>query len=836
VGTYSVRFTTIGYREVVVEDVLVQLGSTTSLGEIRLQRQAVELPPIVVSGDRVVIDATSTALGATLESNTFSQLPLDRNYRSIAGLLPQANVSFLGDEVNVVGASGSDNMYFIDGVNVTDAYRANTGTNLPYNFVKAIEVQQGGYEAEFGKALGGIINVITHSGSNEFEVDGFGFFTNSTFADEPLAGATDLKIEDFTAYDAGLSVSGPFVRDRLWFYGAYNPRVLQKQVTLPIFGLQEDRRTTHHFAGKLTWRPNEGMDLQLSAFGDPRSHDAVGPFDNFVTPPSTLSNPDPFLGRRNEGGVNVSLNGSTTLGQRLVLDGAVHWHRRRVGYSGRTQAGKTEPLLLDNTTNTWSGGFGRTEDIVNQRIGVSLKSSLSMGNHEVKVGGAYEETRSKVFAHHTDPGIILKDSEALFTLLIWHQALTVRHRAPSFFVQDSWRVNDRLRVNMGLRWDGQYFIGSDGAVAQPITDQIQPRLGFILQLGEPGTQKIFGSYGRYYQQLPLLWSSLGHAGWDQRNRIYVQDPRQDLDAFVAEFVAADSSPSSVRINGLNGEHLDELTLGYERIFGGNLRAAIRGVYHVLGDVIGGAFDVESTPPQFFDGNYGKGNLAFMSPPERTYTAVELSVQHTTSRLNVLGSYVLSRNHGNYTGLFTSDLGLASPNVLTLTHDLPSQIPNSIGPLPNDRTHVFKVVGSYAFDFGLSAGTFFTVQTGTPLNEFGTAAFAGRLIFLVERGSAGRTPTMWDLNLRFTYDIARHFAWARRGDVIVDFLHVGNPRRAVRVDQTRFLSVDISALGPMPLAASHNDLVANQINPNPSFGEALRYQDPMLIRLGFAFGL
>ncbi|MCH8244120.1 MAG: hypothetical protein IH897_16140, partial [Planctomycetes bacterium] len=80
---------------------------------------------------------------------------------------------------------------------------------------REIEVKQGGYQAEYGRAHGGIVNVITHSGSNDFRVGGFGFFTNSTFAGDPTPGLLDLNVDAFSTYDVGVSLSGPLVRDRL---------------------------------------------------------------------------------------------------------------------------------------------------------------------------------------------------------------------------------------------------------------------------------------------------------------------------------------------------------------------------------------------------------------------------------------------------------------------------------------------------------------------------------------------------------------------------------------------------------------------------------------------
>ena len=144
-----------------------------------------------------MIDPSSTTVGLNLASETYEDLPLDRNFRSIVSLALQANTSYLGDEVNISGSTGMENAYFIDGINVTDPFKGATSTNLPYNFVREIEIKTGGYEAEYGRALGGIVNVITPSGGNDFHGQVFGFFTSHRFAGSYRPGVVGSDIDDF---------------------------------------------------------------------------------------------------------------------------------------------------------------------------------------------------------------------------------------------------------------------------------------------------------------------------------------------------------------------------------------------------------------------------------------------------------------------------------------------------------------------------------------------------------------------------------------------------------------------------------------------------------------
>ena len=105
---------------------------------------------------------------------------------------------------------------------------------------------------------------------------------------------------------------------------------------------------------------------------------------------------------------------------------------------------------------------------------------------------------------------------------------TLKSRLVSAYLQDSWRVGESLRINLGLRWDGQNIIGSDGKVAQTFYDQWQPRLGFTFQPSNSGNNQLFGSVGRFYQDLALTApSQLYIAGSVFRITDYDHDPRLD---------------------------------------------------------------------------------------------------------------------------------------------------------------------------------------------------------------------------------------------------------------------------------------------------------------------
>lgn len=107
------------------------------------------------------------------------------------------------------------------------------------------------------------------------------------------------------------------------------------------------------------------------------------------------------------------------------------------------------------------------------------------------------------------------------------------------------------------------------------------------------------------------------------------------------------------------------------------------------------------------------------------------------------------------------------------------------------------------------------MSGTPYNEFGTSPFgAQRYIYLVERGTAGRLPTLWDLNLRLTYDFD---ITSVHGKIFLDALHVGSPMKTVKVDEVRFFDYEMTL-------------------PNFNYGNVLQYQPPMMVRIGISIDI
>lgn len=810
-GDYRARFRAIGFRELVAEEITIRLGQTTSLGEVVLRRSEVLLAPIVVRYDAAAIDPLSTEISSTLDVRFAETLPIGRDYTSLVTLLSQANASHMHrDGVNVAGATGLENMYFIDGMNVTEGFRNGAGTNLPHSFIDHIVLKTGGYEPEFGRALGGIISVTTRSGSNTPFASAFSYYTTSSLASNSARTRFDFGTGRFARYDVGAAVGGPIVMDRLWYFAAYDAAVAREDLQLPG-GRQEDKALSHQFAGKLTWRASPETRVTATVVGDPTTRDMVGNSFWGGLPMERLANPEPYLGYWNQGSVAASIAANRAVGAHLLLEANVShvdFHDRT---GPRTAAGASVPLVVDFLTGEWSGGYGNQWDRRGSRSAVALSASHETGLHTTKIGAQLEENRQReswqwIGNGPAGAGTIFRTGTSEYIGLLLDLQTRVRNRVSTLFAQTSILAHERLRVNGGVRWDAQSFYSPTTGRSGSITDQLQPRIGAVMYPVRSQTQKIAASFGRFYEQIPNQPITWFWGGLQQRFFLYDHDPQADPSGGIP--IAWDDVPAS----GLKGQHYDELTLGYETNVAGSATLAVRGSRRRLREVLQ---EIGTGPPPapHVLANPGRGEFSGLPAPSSRYDALELSLRRLADAdFAFMVSYVLSKKFGNYVGLFNQDNG--NPNAQA------AAVTNFDGLLPNDRRHVFKTMISYRVATPFNLGAAFSVQSGTPLTEFGKRGPGpGSQYFLSARGAAGRTPTLWDLGLRGTYDFAGRGLPADTR-IIVDVLHAFSQRKPVRVEQVRFLSVDASD---------------NPTSPNPFYGSGLQFQPPMTFRVGVEIG-
>src|SRR5919112_751207 len=266
-----------GFARFEQTDVEVSLGHTSNITVSLRPAGATETVEVTASSG-AAIDVTANTTGTNVSTEQFSNFPTQRTVQSLYSIAPTVSRSGLRDasgrdrDPSVAGSSGPENNYILDGVTVSDPAFGGSGANLPFEFVQEVEVKTGAYGADIGKSTGGVFNVITKSGSNEFRGDVFAYFTAKSFVREVKSSAfprTGAAPSGFSEVDAGVDVGGPIVKDKLWFFGAFNPQH-RKNYSLTQTFLQEvnNEVKTPFYAGKITWGPSINHTVNLSTFGD----------------------------------------------------------------------------------------------------------------------------------------------------------------------------------------------------------------------------------------------------------------------------------------------------------------------------------------------------------------------------------------------------------------------------------------------------------------------------------------------------------------------------------------------------------------------------------------
>src|ERR1051325_5076704 len=273
-GTYKVTGQLEGFGPA-QQTVTINLGRTTYV-ELTLRPALSET--MTVTADAPVVDVTSSSIDTNLGTRAIETLPTGRNYSSIAQVVPgvasDANPNNKDqNSITVYGSSGADNAFYVDGVNTTNVEYGFQGKELNFEFIREVNVKTGGYEAEFGRATGGIINVITKSGGNELTGDVFGYYDSDSLQAD-AEQVVDTTLAGFTRGSSGADLGGPIVRDKLWFF-AESDRVKNATDNIlpegPRAGQIETTNSDRDLgSGKLTYNFSAGQSLMFTFLQDPR--------------------------------------------------------------------------------------------------------------------------------------------------------------------------------------------------------------------------------------------------------------------------------------------------------------------------------------------------------------------------------------------------------------------------------------------------------------------------------------------------------------------------------------------------------------------------------------
>jgi hypothetical protein len=428
------------------------------------------------------------------------------------------------------------------------------------------------------------------------------------------------------------------------------------------------------------------------------------------------------------------------------------------------------------------------------------------------------------------------------------------------FLQDSWSVMDKVTVNLGIRYDSQYFFNTAGNVGLSLPNQWSPRLGLIYDPTQSGKAKMYVNYARYYENAPLGFADVVLVGEPQVRGGHACNPQ----VFSQQRTVC-QEPANLRPNGqstprapnriytagglagaldpeIEASSSDELSGGAEyevftdtRLGLSMNRRWINKWIEDLGPVVG---------LNGFAGNPGYGLGSSFPKAERVYRSATLFLAKTFSNSWLAqASYTLAELKGNYQGLFAPEDGYLGPNG-TADFDSPNVSNNRYGALKGDTRNTLKLFGAkdwqIARGHAMGTGVAFRARSGAPTSYLGADPFTYPTeSYLAARGSGPRLPWLYTADLQLAYRVAAVYGVGL--SVTADVFNLFNWQRHVAVDEEYttdnvvategFKAADLAAIQPgQPVPNLQNDSGGNVIRKE-GFGQPTAYQEPRVFRFG-----
>jgi len=641
-GPYAVRAKLPGFTG--IETAATVMLDTTSTVNMTLRLSLKE--EVLVSGEASLVDTTSTTSGTNYSNKVIGYLPVERNYADVV----RANPGVFTDRgetqgrslaLAIYGATSAENQWIIDGVNTTNVQKGIQGKAINSEFIDEVEVKTGGYQAEYGGALGGVVNVITRSGGNTLHGGGFIYFDSSATAARQAFTQEDslvaeMRLADYRRFDYGVDLGGYLLKDRLWFFGAFNRVDLSSHLSRvsPTPHVSVDDRfpldsTDNLYSGKLTWNVAPPTTLVATVFADPTASSGASGVDprqgrssmRLESPVILNRDPSTWFSARHVGGIDYGVRLIQLFGSRALLTLQASHHQDRNSLTApdgiRTidltcQGGTSEaPCSVPPVPNFVTGGYGTIDGPLDHNTShrEQLRGDLVLyaGSHELKLGGGYEHGTGDATYSYTGGQEVTIRSD--FGTPYYQHSFVVQSpndftpvsdvplhaqaRNLGLYLQDAWKPLAGLTVNVGLRWDEEHVIDYHGVTVLPLNDQWQPRLGVVWDPWRDGRTKLYAFAGRFYYTLPTFGTSLSFANYTVV-WTYNFDPVslvQDPDLLSPNPWARGGRDNVDR--HIRGTHQDEFTIGLERMLAPTVTAGLKATYRRLADAIEDRCDFQS---------------------------------------------------------------------------------------------------------------------------------------------------------------------------------------------------------------------------------------------------
>ncbi len=544
-GTYKVVAKYVGYLDAAVE-VRVDLGQTPTV-DFAMQQSFKE--EITVYSDTIGIDFTESQVATSINKYEIDFLPRGRNFTDVVTFAPGTVNDPQAGGISIDGASGLENRYIIDGIDTTDPQIGSDAVPMRAEMFQEVQVKSAGYAAEFGGSTGGVINAVTRSGGNDFHGAVFVDYENNDWngSERPTlySGTGEYELygkDDVTRWDPGFYLSGPILRDRLWFFASYQPGLRTTDRTVDWPNDPPDTYTSDfqvdYVVANVTANIASNFLLKLGANVSPYETDGLLPGRSGRSDLPDQENYAP-LGQEGER-ETYSLIADWIATDSFVVGARAGFFHTNVMDTGIP----TFDLIHNYSTSSirdfleatwpimdpqWQQNPGFLSD--NLQTGVNQKDIYertaygidatwffeAAGEHSLKFGYQNEKIYNDVASgynadrilYYWGRSITLSTGESatgeygMFRLLNISTFGEAETNNEALFVQDAWSVTPSLTLNIGLRAEKEGVpnfgaTGPDPAIDFGFSDKIAPRLGFAWDITGDSKWKAYGSYGIYY--------------------------------------------------------------------------------------------------------------------------------------------------------------------------------------------------------------------------------------------------------------------------------------------------------------------------------------------------
>jgi len=811
-GSYELRFQLSGFATLRREAVRVSVGATTEIdAELKLTELAEE---VTVVGDTPVVDTQTNQVSTHFDKDWVRNAPIARfSFFDLINAAPGVSRSWSGSTISTVfGSGGDENSYQIDGTDLTSSFG---GTAVPWpnpDAIEEVEVLSLGAPAEYGNASGAVFNVAVRQGTNQFHGD-----LNLNLQTDGLTGrnTTDEQDDGFPFHrekyhDASVQLAGKVLKDKLWFFASYQYVRDYKAPALVDPSLY-NRDHINRVFGKLNWQIEPGHTL---AFG---YHDDFG-----VSYPAPFPNASPSnvgVGHYKNPTPNLMYTG--VLSGKTVVEARVSGFFGDFSYEPLEGRPRNEPVFYDLDTAQYSGGLFSWGTSNEFRQGATVKVShfadeFLGGSHDFRFGvQAFRGGVDQALFGYNDLiyTYTYTDSDGMSRQVAYgydYQPYSYGGTATGVgaFLDDTFRVSDRLTLNLGLRYDHNRaripelpLIDQEGnPTGESIPsrslytwDVLAPRVGFNLKLTRDGRTALRAHYGRYYRAITAgeYGANIGVSPQVTLAGVY------DLTAGVfVDPVASERSENLAVGPNYRNAYTDQFTAGLERQLRPDLGLGVHYVYKrgrnlaAWQDVRGAYEDAIYVDDQGEDatGQSFVVKRLLSDPADRFFEQTNPPQMKTD--IHAVSAEVTKRMSGgwqagaSYTYLHARGLqpsnkdGPRDPGFASLLFSdfgqNPNDFVNASGRLVAERPHAVKLQLVAELPFGFLVGANYSYQTGRNwvrlVRVTGLGFPSAPIVQAEERDGERRLPSLslLDLRLQKTFTLGGRVRVVLLGDLLNAF--------------------------------------------------------------------